>query len=552
MTSSTMASCSQLNLLDFPDELLLAIIHQTTEPKETLKFALLSKRLHQLSIGSIVWQTHCMEAWEFWDESHHIEAKLGLNPLETDWHALFMKRVAIDRHTSEVFELLILTQEGRYARMNELAVIGVDVKDLLQGLRFGTDEDREDVLARRWHAAAVLDMMGRRNAIEVWMRMQRGEHVELEDGLAAHDEFVLGKAPGASTNFIKSALDKIARAIPECTDDYSHMTIRQKAVRIVQYLRDNRFVGLSDTRKCYALQHNFLSLALDPAGNDGNACLPLQSVAIFCAVARRLGIDARPIDFPRTVHAVITAPADMSLDGESLAEVDSSKPETMYMNPFSSADPIHPGDLAGQLRTLSSLLHLSGVSVEPANELTMVLRASSNILTSASMMQGPQGPWEGLQGLPHTGEYPTSPLYAATWACSILGDADPAHASWWRRRAINSLLATHDADLMLDIEMFADFAPRLLEATGGDPKICTIMSRLIANVRAVQAPKPRPAADVDPVQHRVGTYFRHPRHNYLAFILGWDPICRGSEACIADMQVYNLVRGLRQPFYTVM
>lgn len=540
-----------IQLLDFPDELLGLIIQQILNAKDTITFGLVCKRVWSLVATSPAWRRHCLSTWNNWDTRHELDTKLSHPLLQTDWRALYLERAQIDRRAGDLFESLVATQQARGSRMHELAILGADVKDLLIRLWKHTPNEADDVLARRWHAEAILGLKGRHQAIKVWSSLRAGEHVELEDALGAYDEFVLGCSPGVEA--LKSSLDGIAAAVRESTPDFDSLTIRQKAIRISEHLRSEGIVGISDLEEYHALRNNFVSLALTTTAENRRGCLPLQSVAIYCAIARRLGVDARPSNFPRHVHAVITAPADKSLDGESRTEDASSEAEIemMHMDPFRHNEELPQGELLGQLSQIGIPPHRYTEFLGPANELEMVLRTGRNILVSVDglRMPGEQAPDEEDSELQPD---PDAAKYAALWSLFIQGDSDPVVANTRRRQATRYLLEKLQSDYPQDVDMYAEIAPPLLEGLPEHALVLQVVQQLIAAGREAKIPVTRPEPDADLVQHRIGTYFEHKRYDYRGFIVGWDPTCAATANWIVQMRVDDLPRGRDQPFYNIM
>lgn len=540
-----------IQLLDFPDELLGLIIQQIINSKDTITFGLVCKRVWSLVATSPVWRRHCLSTWNNWDTRHELDTKLSEPLLQTDWRALYLERVQIDRRAGDLFESLLATQQARGSRMHELAILGADVKDLLIRLWKHTPNDADDVLARRWHAEAILGLKGRHQAIKVWSSLRAGEHVELEDALGAYDEFVLGCSPVVEA--LKSSLDGIAAAVRESTPDFDSLTIRQKAIRISEHLRSEGIVGISNLEEYHALRNNFMSLALTTTAENRMGCLPLQSVAIYCAIARRLGVDARPSNFPRHVHAVITAPADKSLDGEPRTEDASSEAEIemMHMDPFRHNEEIPQGELLGQLSQIGVPPHRYTEFLGPANELEMVLRTGRNILVSVDglRMPGEQAPDEEDSELQPD---PDAAKYAALWSLFIQGDSDPVVANTRRRQATRYLLEKLQSDYPQDVDMYAEIAPPLLNGSPEHALVLQVVQQLIAAGREAKIPVTRPEPDADLVQHRIGTYFEHKRYDYRGFIVGWDPTCAATANWIVQMRVDDLPRGRDQPFYNIM
>lgn len=538
-------------LLDLPDELLGAVIAELATATDTILFGVTCKRVYALATDSSVWRRHCLRTWASWEPRHGFHSKLSRPLLETDWRALVVERITTDRLALDTFETLLSTQQARASRMHTLAARGADVKDLLLRLARETPDDAGDVLARRWHADAILGLIGRREAIALWGRLERGLHVDLEEALGAYDVFVAGYAPG--TQGIKSSLDRIAAAIQHDTPSIDAMTIRQKAIRIADYLQSEKLVGMSNLENYHALRNNFLSLALS-ADEQRRDCLPLQSVAIFCAVARRFGIYASPSSFPRNVHAIISAPPDTTLDGHPRAGDVPSASEgdiVMYMDPFRRSDEVSSDDLHSQLSRMGVPTSDHASFLGPASTVEMVLRTGRNILVSVEGVRMPGAPDDDND----SNEPPEVPdvdlaKYAALWSLFVLGDDDPTRAQARRRQGTRLLLEQLQTDYPHDVRTFSEVMPRLLQYLPEQPLVMTLLSTLQAADREAKAPKAR-APGVE-VMHRIGTYFEHRRYGYRGFVVGWDPHCAATAEWIAQMRVDDLPRGRNQPFYNVV
>lgn len=535
-------------LLDMPDELLGVIINHLATAADTITFGLVCKRLYRLVIVSSVWRRHCLSSWDIWGPRFDLESKLSRPLLQTDWRGLYLERRQLDCRARDLFERLLSTQQSRASRVHELADLGDDIKNLLLRIGRHTPDDAEDVLARRWYANAVLGLACRRQAVEVWRRLQRGESVQLEEALGAYDEFVLGYNP--RIHAIKSSLDEFAAVIQQGAPEFVDFTVRQKAIRIAEHLRSEGIVGMSNEEDYHALRNNFISLAL--SGEDGGrrGCLPLQSVAIYCAVAQRLGVDAQPSNFPRHVHAVISAAADMDLDGQPRADGNYASEEalTMYMDPFRTSEEVPAERLHTLLSRIGIPAHSHADSLGPASTLEMVLRTGRNILVSVEGVRMP--------GMEDTGSEteqwpdPDAAKYAALWSLFIIGDSDAAAASTRRRQVARFLLEQLQTEYPHDVGTFAETAPSLLEGLPEQALVLDLVGGLMAEDLSAKASKPRSAEHE--VAHRIGTYFEHRRYGYRGFIVGWDSRCAAAAGWIVQMRVDDLPRGRNQPFYNVV
>ncbi len=477
-------------------------------------------------------------------------AKLALPPGQVDWHGIYNERARIDGEALSLFNEMLSTQKGRYHRLDKIVAHCREVKDLLLRLKNGTPDTAEDVLARRYYAKAVLGRIHRSIAVEVWMRLRRGDPVRLEEALGAYDLFVLSGDEGDLED-ISLELDRIAQSVKdeyrrgrgglgsEYTD-FDNLTVRQKAKWIVIALRAKGLLGISNT-DYYALRNNFIGIALL---DSEHGSLPLQSVAIYCAVAERLGIDARPNNFPRHVFAVVQAPPGQTLDGgrrdPQEQEGVPSSTTVMYLDPWCSIDEVQEDDLRrtlflGGLPPSQHALHLS-----PANVSEMVLRTGRNI----------------MQPRPDT---EPAAQYALHWALFILGSND-AHElglpGLSRFTSLDFVIAEAAHDRPEDIGLLEAAVPPLLLEANAIGNWLQELNGLLASRRADdldgKKPRAREGAGADAVRYRVGHHFRHARYNYEGLVVGWDTRCMQDLEWIALMKVERLPRGAEQPFYHVV
>lgn len=175
---------------NLPDELLEAIVYNLP-PQANISFGATCKRCNKITYEPLVWRRHCIETWRYWNQDHNLEEKLGRAPAQMHWRQLYNLRWRTDREAMRLFDELLLTQQYRLQRMEKISSMGYDIKDLMLRLLNETPDDAEDILARRYHANAILGQLHRGTAIEKWTRLQKKQMVALEEVLGAYDLFVL-------------------------------------------------------------------------------------------------------------------------------------------------------------------------------------------------------------------------------------------------------------------------------------------------------------------------------------------------------------------------
>lgn len=559
-------------LLRLPDELLEAIVSALPAASDIVAFGRACQRTHKATCAPHLWRPRCVGTWRYWEEWREIAAKFKLPPGKTDWKQLYNERARIDREALGLFNDMLSTQKSRNSRMEQIAAHRYDVKDLLLKLKDHTPDDAEDVLARRYFARETFGRMLRGIAVETWMRLQLGEPVKLEEALGAFDLFVHSPGEEGDLRDIVYELDVIACFVKDrykmenkAVDpdaDFDHLTIRQKAVRIVQYLRALNLVGKSDTIGYHALRNNFIGLSLF---NLPHSSLPLQSAAIYCAVAERLGVDAHPSNYPGHVYAVIKAPAGQTLDGGE-RRASSSSPaantdtdtEVMYLDPWSTSDEVSPNELRRFLfqHHIDIPPEQHDLVLGPATTLEIVIRMCKNIATSTQAQFA-------LNRIPVHERFPdaASARYATLWALMVFCSREPEDdgvdpgIDAGRRHFLSHMLDHYGAQFSQDIGIFAAGVGEGRALFPDEPHCSTyanLIEREHAADRAGKHPRPRDAEAKSAVKYAVGQYFRHRRYGYTGFVIGWDRSCSAAPSWIDQMGVLDLPGGAEQPFYHIM
>lgn len=336
------------------------------------------------------------------------------------------------------------------------------------------------------------------------------------------------------------------------------MSTRQQALAVVIFLREHNFLGLKSELNYRDLQNNYISLALQ---EPEHSSLPLVSVAIFCAVARRIGLDARVCGMPSHVYAMVHPKSSKDLDDKPLNHKDSAV-EPMYLDPYRSTSEI-------PLENLQRMLTVWGVRGVPfatyvadsSVTSNIVLRTTRNIVTTireySSYIQNPHPganePFLGtrLQRVPllemdHA-------VYSALWATFLLNPT-PTPPGHNRHQFVPMLLSRFEQSFPEDVALIEKY----ILSSYNSPT--TEHSQLLEQLRLIRAVDSTPrqvrtrnkSSGSDQVKYRIGTVFRHQRYGYIAAIIGWDVECYMSSRWIADHQIDSYPRGRHQSFYHVM
>lgn len=530
------------SILDrLPDELLESIVYHLP-PRDTLAFGATCKWTNKITYEPMVWRTHCVQTWRYWDPIHNFKQQLEEPPARTKWRQLFNERRRIDKSALQAFDALVAEQQYRVERMEAVAAMGYDVKDLLLRLKDETPDDVEDVLARRYHANAILGQIHRTTALDKWGRLQKRQMVRLEEVLGAYDLFVLAGRRG-DLNDIDVEFDRIANNIRLRDADFDQLSVRKKAVQVAKYLRSEDLVGNPSEDDYHALRNNFISIALF---DEPHTSLPLQSVAIYCAVARRLGVNAKPSNYPHHVHAVIEAPADQTLDGKT--PVQGGESEFMHMDPWRDSEEVPRDQLTLRLSQMGAPPGQHAYHLGPTTALEIALRTGRNIMNSVQDARDPQ------RGTTRRAAYPDveSAWYAMLWSMLVLGDNNSAATLHRRRQCLPYLIEHYQAHFPEDLNLIENVIAPMFESE----REHHVLMHLVTTARKAdankRAPSFRPTEPGKGVDYKIGTHFQHRRYGYEGIVIGWDNKCSAEQRWIEQMRVDDLPRGRDQPFYNVV
>jgi F-box protein 21 len=458
----------------------------------------------------------------------------------------------IDLQAMAIFNKLLSTQRRRYERMRQISCLGQDVKDLLIGLKDGTPSAAEDVLARRYYANAILCQIHRASALDRWVRLKQGQDIPLEEVLGAYDLFVLPGHDGGLQN-IKLELDRCAQRVRESYTNFNNLSIRRKALQIVAYLASNNLAGYGNEDAPLTLQSNYISMALF---NDTHTPSPLVSAVIYCAVARRLGIDSAKI-FPYSHHAavIIETSEDQNLDGESKTGTLGDGSGIMYLEPWHSTNEVSQEQF--QSKVLSDL----GIS---SHRLDCMLSANSTIQIARHAYQniddsfhqvlvhvGANAGHRGGQLLPLRDRWAT--FYSMLWSQILLSPYHYGHLNL--SRTFKQVLTWYPEDIEL-FEMLFDWVVDE-DDEANDETSRTLMECFedVASARAADSKErlcsPR-GAHTSQFLYGIGHFFQHRRHGFKGFIVGWNTHRKAESWRTLQMRVNGWSDIREQPFYHIM
>lgn len=535
---------------ELPTEMLEAIFLHL-DPTSLFTLAQVNRQMKHLTTDSpVIWRHLCRTSFTTWAPHHHIDAKFAAPLSDVDWRTLYMRKRRIEHETKQLLDHVIATQHKRIQCINEIAEFGYDAKETL--LReCATPDEAEDVLARRYYANAALERIHREMAISVWKDLQDGRDVPIDRALGAYDMFARG---GEDVDFdlMAADLNRLAQGLLSEHPDFHNLSTRAKASTLALYLRTQGFQGVPDT-SYRALRNSFIGLVLQSPTHQS---LPLISVALFCALAQRVGLDARPCGFLFHVYCLVYAPKQHTLDG-AYKPTSSDTLDSMYLDPFRSSDEVRQGDLLRVLRDMGvpSSEHETFLSDTTTRE--MVLRTARNIMNSVQTIRQTQGGAHGISTA-WLDAYPDmdSAFYATIWAMLLLGPGDDGasmmhHVSARRRQYLPYLLEHFQMHAAWDVSLLSQFViPLFYNQPEGARLVQFVASmRAMDTLRRPVIPRSGRAAKV---AFKIGTLFRHRRYGYEGVVTGWDTRCDAGEDWIRNMGVDSLPGGRDQAFYHVL
>jgi len=539
------ATSTTSQLLSLPDELLESIVCHLP-PDAAIAFGSTSKQCNKIVYEPLVWRRHCMQGWRYWHEKHAIEDKLEQPPIRTKWRQVYSERRRIDKVCADEFEDLLASQQHRLLRIENIAKMGNDARGILQERRDDTPDDAEDVLARRYHASMILGRINRTVALDKWRRLQNSQMVSLQDVLGAFDLFAIPEGRG-DLHAIDAEVSRLAEAIRRETQEFDQLSTRRKAVVVAEHLRMHNVIGNPVGEDYHALRNNYLSLILLRAPHTA---LPLQTAAVYCAVARKLGIDARPSNFPQHVHVVIMAPRGQSLDGAP-REMNADLPtETMHLDPWHSAEEVPDTQLMTRLLQLGAPSHELDQHLGAASNSEIVQRTARNIMNSAQEARR----YRSIDQ-PHPaddGPEIEAAWYSMLWVFMILGESDSRTAMHRRRHCLPYILPHYQQHFPEDLGLVEEIVlPMFQQEPEWEDLLRHINSARVADGNK-PPPSPRDTPAAQAVQYKIGQFFMHRRYRYEGMIIGWDAQCNADAQWIQAMNVDGLARGRMQPFYNVV
>jgi F-box protein 21 len=351
---------------------------------------------------------------------------------------------------------------------------------------------------------------------------------------------------------ISFRLDKIASDLMEASPDLEKQKPRQKALTLAAYLRAHNLTGLKDLRDYHALQNNFIGRALY---SDEHSSLPLISTAIFCSVAKRINLDARPCGFPFHVYSIVKPPNGFDIDGNPWCS-DLGDAKIMYMDPFRTDEEIPVEYLRTQFTAIGASADVEAFVMGPALITEIVLRCARNILTSVRDTHQHSVGRNAFNGTTDQTDREGA-FYSALWASLLLGASldgndDPVLPILQRRTFLPHIVEYFETYFPTDASLVEQYIVPLFENVGEHAQLRDAIRVTRAGDAMPKQIKPRKKEISQQVRYKVGQVFQHKRYDYVAVITGWDVECSLGPQWEQRMRIHELPRGRQQSFYHVL
>ena len=397
--------------------------------------------------------------------------------------------------------------------------------------------ERADSTEPRYYAHTALGSIHRSLAIQEWHKYQT-IHLSfdgLERALAAFDMFVIHEEE-EDMDEIQLLLDKFAAQFRKGQPAFDDMTPRQKALALLQWVRAQNLTGMADPETNY---RNIRNCLLGQALTDPeHPSLPIISAAIYCSLAKRIGLDASCCAFPTHVHTAVRGRSGVTLDGKVPAAA-ADEADKMYLDPYGSSDEVGVSELRVRLVELGWNTTGGGhFFLSPSPTALIVQRTAQNLKASWSrarelmMAPGSAAALDELKRL-RSGDPELNleaVLYSAMWAGLLVTPASSHHWDEILESFLGRFVQNFSEDawivekwLMPLYDNFVRNHPRGRFRFGWQDARATLGMVHNLDARAPTVNRRYTQDICAKVRYRIGQVFRHRRYGYVGIINGWAP-----------------------------
>ncbi|KAK7058387.1 hypothetical protein VNI00_002021 [Paramarasmius palmivorus] len=451
-----------------------------------------------------------------WEPRYKIRYRHSKEPRkEENYWLMYTERRKTDNLALGYIDRIVDNRVGRCGFAREVCKMGFDVWDALEiefdglegSFEYHDVESKKVDVTRRYWIQIIMQGITRCYAVRLWSGIPE-KKVSFVEAYSALSCF-FGKLPGE----MSSILDDLAKGAKEfvLAAGCSLEDVKAVCIKICEFLRSVGF-GPVDSTSFHDIHNQFPHCYLTTRRHT----IPISLVHVFVAIARSLGIEANPTDFPLRVLAHVSEPAEDKDD--------------FYVDVFGSAQ----SPILSLRDDIPLLLSRQGIAVDrmmdfiaPCGPTPMLLRAGRNIMASIHTPRG-------------------SPSLLAQTAITLVFTLHIQLGG--RKELIPQFVAGCDP---IDCATFISEA--MVETY---PEGSELRDRLQGGVDEELEQEEKEARVVHyrsfeetSVQHFVGLVFRHRQYKYNGCIFGWDPVCAASDQWKTEMGVRSLLRAGDQPFY---
>jgi F-box protein 21 len=535
-----------LNLENLPVEIIsriFTILHLDS----LLNVGRTCRHLRSCYNQEIIWKQLCSR-YQFWDSNPTISYDT--------WQELYIARFKKDRIVDSIIDSCIQDSDlssnvAHFQRLyNDIAQ---EAKDrLFHHMR--APDDAPDVLARRWWANELLLFLHRAEAMKDLFRVLFHAEPFAEENVLTAFDMLIRRDCLVDQACVSYGLDEIVDEFKVEYPRFGEYNTRDLALKIAQFMTISKnFHAPSSGLDYYEPANNFISYCLTDPEHGG---LQITHSSIYCAIARRLGLDAKVIGPPESVMAIVYTPYGKSLDGKNLSKT--SGREKIYVDPY--RDDAWERSEADINRLISLVDRIPDYQVsdralmlEPMKASNFIIRVGNNLINCLQIRES-RGPFSPLSRPKHDLQE-SAIFYAITLvdlilktAAALRGIGDASINPMFRDERVDygrlpeKMESDQPWDLLLLYELCRNEITPFLQ-----PRL-----RLFAIPSIPRHPKQRSNFKDQLIRYSVGTVFNHRRYGYTGVIVGWDESCAQNIFWQATQNVNQLPGGPNQPFYSVM
>ncbi|CAK7266387.1 hypothetical protein SEPCBS119000_002003 [Sporothrix epigloea] len=307
------------NFDDFPDELIVAIFKLLDSEDIVDVVQLVSRRFYHLCQEPKLWLDRCRSDYEFWSMPFRKRLAQAGRTNSGPWKEVWMNRRRGDAMTQWYLDRVLESKVKRMWYLEAICRRGLNAKDVLLDQMDLEDDATDDVLARRYYASVALASINRGLAVEEWCKVRADcqGFQSLDRALGAFDMFVLHDGD-MDVDRIEEELDDLANQFRQTVTHPSleEMTVRQKALALVRWIRARRLAGMDNADECYRdIRNCLIGQALE---DPDHPSLPIISSAIFVSIGERIGLRAFCCAAPGHVFVTVLGNPGETVDGKPL------------------------------------------------------------------------------------------------------------------------------------------------------------------------------------------------------------------------------------------